>query len=141
MALIPEIIKRVTPPEKTATKCLNEEKTPSISIITPPLAKLQEGFEPGDSDLPIISEMKDKFRHDCPTSTEPHHSILGSKTSNSRMMTTLETVYSYVQDCSQCPHLPFTCAFIVLYLTEVFGCTESIKLSVLIISKLLSGRG
>lgn len=63
MTLIPEIIKLMTP-LKTATKCLSEEKTPTISIIAPTLARLRADFEPDDSDLPVISEMKDKFRQD-----------------------------------------------------------------------------
>lgn len=51
-------------PLKTATKCLSEEKTPSISIIALTLAKLWEDFELDVSDLPVISVMKDKFRKD-----------------------------------------------------------------------------
>ncbi|KAL6491014.1 hypothetical protein MHYP_G00013590 [Metynnis hypsauchen] len=66
ITLMPEIIKLLTP-LKTATKCLSEEKTPTISIIAPTLAKLLEHFDPDDSDLPVISEMKDKFRQDFST--------------------------------------------------------------------------
>ena len=57
---MPEVIKLLTP-LKTATKCLNEEKNLTISIIVPTPAKLQEHFDPDDSDLLVISEM-DRFR-------------------------------------------------------------------------------
>lgn len=43
------------------------EKNPTIPIIAPTLAKLQEHFDPDDSDLLVISEMKDRFRQDFST--------------------------------------------------------------------------
>lgn len=66
ITLMPEVIKLLTP-LKTATKCLSEETSPTISIIAPTLAKLQEHFDPDDSDLLVISEMKDRFRQDFST--------------------------------------------------------------------------
>lgn len=63
---MPEVIKLLTP-LKTATKCLSEETSPTISIIAPTLAKLQEHFDCDDSDLLVISEMKDRFRQDFST--------------------------------------------------------------------------
>lgn len=66
ITLMPEVIKLLTP-LKTATKCLSEETSPTISIIAPTLAKLQGHFDPVDSDLLVISEMKDRFRQDFST--------------------------------------------------------------------------
>uniref|UniRef100_A0A8C4GH43 Zinc finger BED domain-containing protein 1 n=1 Tax=Dicentrarchus labrax TaxID=13489 RepID=A0A8C4GH43_DICLA len=66
LTLLPEIIKLMTP-LKVATECLSGEKTPTISIIAPTLAKLREDFEPNDSDLQVIFEMKEKFRQDFDT--------------------------------------------------------------------------
>lgn len=54
MTLILEIIQLITP-LKTATKCLSEEKTPTIHIIAPTLAKLRGNFEPDDKDLLNVS--------------------------------------------------------------------------------------
>lgn len=65
LILLPEIIKLMTP-LKVATKCFSGEKTPTISIIAPTLAKLREDFEPDDSDL-VIFEMKEKFKQDFDT--------------------------------------------------------------------------
>ena len=61
--LLPEIIKLMTP-LKVSTKLLSEEKTPTLSIIAPMLAKLRKDFEPDDNDPPVITEMKQAFRLD-----------------------------------------------------------------------------
>ncbi|CAM4722270.1 unnamed protein product [Leuciscus chuanchicus] len=63
MTLIPEIIKLMSP-LKVATTLLSEEKNPTISIISPIQAKLQRQFQPDESDLEVISHMKDRFRQD-----------------------------------------------------------------------------
>ena len=63
MTLIPEVIKLMSP-LKVATTLLSEEKTPTISMISPIQAKLQKHFQPDESDLLIISLMKERFRQD-----------------------------------------------------------------------------
>lgn len=90
-------------PLKTATECLSEKKTPSISIIALTLAKLQEDFELDVSNLPVISVMKNKFRKDFDAGytyiqdllNRALHFIPCSKTWNSGMMTTPEAPYSW----------------------------------------------
>lgn len=63
MILIPEVIKLMFP-LKVATTLLSEEKKPTISMISPIQAKLQRHFQPYESDLPVISQMKERFRQD-----------------------------------------------------------------------------
>ncbi|XP_077085839.1 E3 SUMO-protein ligase ZBED1 [Siphateles boraxobius] len=63
MTLIPEIIKLMSP-LKVATTLLSEEKNPTISIISPIQARLQRQFQSDESDLEVISYMKDRFRQD-----------------------------------------------------------------------------
>ncbi|RXN27606.1 zinc finger BED domain-containing 1-like protein [Labeo rohita] len=63
MTLIQEVIKLMSP-LKVATTLLSEEKNPTISMISPIPAKLQKHFQPDESDLPVISQMKEQFRED-----------------------------------------------------------------------------
>lgn len=63
MTLIPEVNKLMSP-LKVATTLLSEEKKPTLSIISPIQAKLQKHFQPDESDLLIISQMKERFRQD-----------------------------------------------------------------------------
>ncbi|XP_061591545.1 E3 SUMO-protein ligase ZBED1-like [Cololabis saira] len=50
-------------PLKLATKLLSEEKTPTLSIVAPMLAKLRSDFGSKHSDLSVIGKMKDQFRN------------------------------------------------------------------------------
>ncbi|KAK7939206.1 hypothetical protein WMY93_002532 [Mugilogobius chulae] len=63
MVIIPEIIKLKTP-LKVATTLLSEEKNPTISMIPPIQAKLKKHFLPLESDLELISQMKEQFTAD-----------------------------------------------------------------------------
>ena len=63
MTLIQEIIKLMSP-VKVATTLLSEEKSPTISMITPIQAKLHKHFSEENTDLPIIADMKRRFRQD-----------------------------------------------------------------------------
>lgn len=63
MTLILEVIKLMSP-LKVATTLLSEEKNPTISMIAPIQAKLQRHFQPDESDLLVISQMKERFRLD-----------------------------------------------------------------------------
>lgn len=66
LTLMPEIIKLLIPLQ-IATKCLSEEKRPTISITAPTLATLTRHFKPEDNDSPVISKMKETFREDFDT--------------------------------------------------------------------------
>ncbi len=153
MTLIPKVIKLMTP-LKTVTKCLNEEKTPTISIIAPTLAKLQEDFEPDDSDLPVISEVE-KFRQDfdsrytyiqdllnTSSALDPHLKDLEFLDDDNTGDTIFPGITAEVENmvgkcsvyCSQCLCLPLT--FTPPYFTVVFICfslKKSNSLSLLII--------
>ncbi|XP_077386781.1 E3 SUMO-protein ligase ZBED1-like [Festucalex cinctus] len=61
--VIPEIVKLMSP-LKLATKLLSEEKTPTLSIVSPLLAKLRSEFGENHSDLAVIGKMKENFRQD-----------------------------------------------------------------------------
>ncbi|KAE8278882.1 hypothetical protein D5F01_LYC22461 [Larimichthys crocea] len=63
MRLIQEIIKLMSP-VKVATTLLSEEKSPTISMIAPIQAKLHKHFSEDNTDMPIIAEMKRRFRQD-----------------------------------------------------------------------------
>ncbi|KAM9751080.1 E3 SUMO-protein ligase ZBED1-like [Menidia menidia] len=63
MTLIQEIIKLMSP-VKVATTLLSEEKSPTISMIAPIQAKLHKHFSEDNTDLPIIADMKQRFRQD-----------------------------------------------------------------------------
>ena len=63
MKSIPDIIKLMSP-LKLATKLLSEEKTPTLSIVAPLLAKLRSAFGQKPNDLAVICKMKEKFRQD-----------------------------------------------------------------------------
>ncbi|KAM9758712.1 E3 SUMO-protein ligase ZBED1-like [Menidia menidia] len=63
MTLIQEIIKLMCP-VKVATTLLSEEKSPTISMIAPIQAKLHKHFSKDNTDLPIIADMKQRFRQD-----------------------------------------------------------------------------
>ncbi|XP_077359877.1 E3 SUMO-protein ligase ZBED1-like [Festucalex cinctus] len=58
-----EIVKLMSP-LKMATKLLSEEKTPTLSIVSPLLAKLRSEFGENHSDLAVIGKMKENFRQD-----------------------------------------------------------------------------
>ncbi|KAK0133978.1 Zinc finger BED domain-containing protein 1 [Merluccius polli] len=62
MTFIPEVIKLMSP-LKVATTLLSEEKNPT-PMIAPIQAKLQRHFQPDESDLLVISQMKERFRQD-----------------------------------------------------------------------------
>lgn len=62
MAIIQDVIKLMSP-LKVATTLLSEENL-TISMISPIQAKLKSHFQPDDSDLPVISQMKERFRQD-----------------------------------------------------------------------------
>ncbi|KAE8281731.1 hypothetical protein D5F01_LYC20731 [Larimichthys crocea] len=62
-SLIQEIIKLMSP-VKVATTLLSEEKSPTISMIAPIQAKLHKHFSEDNTDMPIITEMKRRFRQD-----------------------------------------------------------------------------
>lgn len=63
MILIQEVIKLMSP-LKVASTLLSEEENPTISMISPVQAKLQRHFQPDESNLPVISQMKERFRQD-----------------------------------------------------------------------------
>lgn len=63
MTLIHEVIKLLSP-LKVAATLLSEENPPTISMIAPIQAKLQKRFSDDNSGLPVITEMKQRFRQD-----------------------------------------------------------------------------
>lgn len=63
MALIPEVIKLMSP-LKVATTLLSEEKKPTLSMISPIQTKLLKHFQPEESDPLETSRMKERFRQD-----------------------------------------------------------------------------
>ncbi|KAL2098336.1 hypothetical protein ACEWY4_007543 [Coilia grayii] len=62
MTLIQEV--KLMSPLKVATTLLREEKVPTLSMIAPIQAKLHKHFSNEDSNLPVITEMKQWFRED-----------------------------------------------------------------------------
>lgn len=68
MTIIQDAIKLISP-LKVATTLLSEKKQQqqqknTISMISPIQAKLKRHFQPDDIDLPVISQMKERFRQD-----------------------------------------------------------------------------
>lgn len=63
MAMIPDVIKLMSPLE-VATTLLSEEKKPTLSMISPIQAKLLKHFQPEESDPLETSMMKERFRQD-----------------------------------------------------------------------------
>ena len=59
-----EDIVKLMAPVKVMTTVMCEEEQPTISMIAPLKAKLENHFQPSDDDTPLIVEMKRAFSHD-----------------------------------------------------------------------------